>query len=439
MFGSDIVNITELPLKAELIESLGRMGITTLTEVQQQAMLPILEGRDVIVRSKTGTGKTLAFLIPVFQRLEKSHDVVAVVIVPTRELAIQVGSVASQLGKGIHIRTTVVYGGASINVQMEQLASGVNIVVGTPGRMIDLMSRGALDLQGVRFVVLDEADRMLDMGFENDIREILTTIPQERQTLLFSAVIPHQIGEIAKQYMKPDHARIIVGKEEEIVVNTIAHNYMLVYGKMKFAALLGYINAYSPKKCIIFANTQRESELIHSVLRGNGIEAILLHGGLSQAKRERSMDRFRSGARLLIATNVAARGLDIQDITDIINFDAPEDVQNYVNRVGRSARMGKEGKALTFIGSEEKELMRTIEHQANITLQELNINYDKYRNIELPLRRRFGGFGGGSAREPGRGGHDRGYGMRYGGGYRRFPPRNDARNRDRRGPRRHRA
>ncbi len=433
--------VSELPLKAELIESLKRMGITTPTEVQERTLQPILDGKDVIVRSKTGTGKTLAFLVPIMQRLKKSREISAVIIVPTRELAMQVAEVAAELGGHMHVKSCVVYGGASINVQMEQLARGVDIVVGTPGRMIDLMSRGALDLQEVKYVVLDEADRMLDMGFENDIKEILVSIPPERQTLLFSAIMPREIAEIATHYMRPDHIKITVGKEEEVVVNTITHNYMFVQGRMKFAALLGYINAFSPKKCIIFANTQREAELIHSVLRSNNMDVMLLHGGLTQAKRERSLDMFREGARFMIATNVAARGLDIDNITDIVNFDAPEDVQNYVNRVGRSARMGKEGRALTFVGGEEKELMRIIQRQANITLHELSINYDAYKNIELPQRGGFRKFGGnsqyGQRRDfHGHGGfrdRDGGGPNRERGGFRRF----DRNRRSRDGERRH--
>lgn len=403
-----LTQVSELPLKAELIESLKRMGITVPTEVQEKALQPVLDGKDVIVRSKTGTGKTLAFLVPIMQRLHKSNEISAIVLVPTRELAVQVAEVAKELGSHMHIRSCVVYGGASINVQMEQLARGVDIVVGTPGRVIDLMSRGALDLQDIRFVVLDEADRMLDMGFENDIQEILVSTPQERQTMLFSAVMPREIAEIATHYMKHDHVKIVVGKEEEIVVNTITHNYAFIQGRMKFAALLGYIDAFSPKKCIIFANTQREAEMIHGVLRGANMDVMLLHGGLTQAKRERALDSFREGARFMIATNVAARGLDIDNITDIINFDAPEDVQNYVNRVGRSARMGKEGRALTFIGNEERELMRTIQQQANITLHELSINYDAYRNIELPQRDGFRRFGGNRPYGQRRDSHDRG-------------------------------
>ena len=377
-----------MPLKAELIEAIRRIGFTTATEVQESAIPVILTGKDVIVRAKTGTGKTLAFLVPIMQNIPNVNTISAIVIVPTRELALQVSNVSAQLGFHLHLRTATVYGGASINVQVDHLRRGVNIVVGTPGRIIDLIERGALKIQNVKFVVLDEGDRMLDMGFIDDIKRILSEIQENKQTMLFSAVMPREIANIARHYMRSDHATIIVGKEEEIVVNTISHSYVFAQGRMKFAALLAYIDQFSPQKCIIFSRTKYESEIIHRVLVKQGLDAILLHGGLTQAKRERSLHSFRAGARFMIATNVAARGLDIDNVTDIVNFDAPDGIQDYVNRVGRSARMGKEGRAFTILSFDERDLMRGIQYQANITMKELHLNFDKYNNFELPEQRR---------------------------------------------------
>lgn len=410
---------SELPLRAEIIEAIGKAGFATATEVQEAAIPVAVSGKDVIVRAKTGTGKTLAFLLPIMQGIHGSSALSAIVILPTRELAVQVATVAEQIGRHLHLKTVMVYGGASINVQLDQLHRGANIVVGTPGRILDLISRGALKLQHVKFVVLDEADRMLDMGFIDDIKEILLETPVERQTMLFSAIMPAEIGDIARHYMKPDHAKIIVGKEEEIVVNTIKHMYMFAQGRMKFGAMLAYIDKFAPKKCIIFSRTKHESETIHKVLIAQGLDATLLHGGLTQAKREHSLRKFREGARFLIATDVAARGLDIANITDIINFDAPDGIQNYVNRVGRSARMGKEGRAFTLIAQDEKELMGAIQYEANISIEELRLDTAKYRSIELPQRSRgrFGDRGGNFRSGPREGGYGHGPSRGgYGGG-----------------------
>ncbi len=373
-----------MQLKPELVEAIHRVGFTEATEVQERAIPTVLSGKDAIVRAKTGTGKTAAFILPIMQSMPHSNMVSAIVIVPTRELALQVAQFSDQIGRHLHVRTTTVYGGASINVQISNLQRGVNVVVGTPGRIIDLIDRGVLRLDNVKFVVLDEADRMLDMGFIDDIDYILTKTPMKKQMLLFSATMPHQIITIAKRHMEPDYATILVGAEEELVVNTISHGYTFAKGRMKFAALLAYIGQYSPKKCIIFSRTQYESEIICDVLRKQGLDVMLLHGGMTQAKREYSLETFRKGAQFMVATNIAARGLDIANVTDIINFDAPETAHDYVHRVGRSARMGKEGKAFTIFGLDERRLLGDIEYDANIKMSELRLDVDKYNNFQMP-------------------------------------------------------
>ncbi len=417
---------SEMPLKAELVEAIHRVGFTELTEVQERAIPVVLSGKDAIVRAKTGTGKTAAFIVPIMQNTPQSNAVNAIIIVPTRELALQVAQFSEQLGRYTHIRTTTVYGGASINVQISNLRRGVSIVVGTPGRIIDLIDRGILRLDNVRFVVLDEADRMLDMGFIEDIDYILTKTPMKKQMLLFSATMPQPIITIAKRHMEPDYATIQVGAEEELVVNTISHEYTFAKGRMKFAALLAYIGQYAPKKCIIFARTKYESEIIYDLLIRQGLNAMLLHGGLTQAKREYSLDTFRKGAQFMVATNIAARGLDIADVTDIINFDAPETAHDYVHRVGRSARMGKEGRAFTIFGLDERRLMEDIQYDANIRMSELRLDLDKYNNFQMPETRRhsfgYGEQGSGRfrphMRSEGRYGHseNRSGGARYHGG-----------------------
>lgn len=375
----------ELNLKPELLEALRLMNFHNMTEVQELSIPVILQRKDLVVRSKTGSGKTGAFLVPIFQSIEHKGHTQALVIVPTRELALQVTTVADSLGRKGRIRTAVVYGGASINVQMRALSSGADLVIGTPGRIIDLMERGALKLNGIRFLVLDEADLMLDMGFIEDVEYIISNSPRERQTMLFSATMPREIADIARKHMKTDVAKLTVGAEEDITVNTITHNYFIANGKLKFSALLAYIEQFNPKKCIIFASTQRESDLIHRFLETNGFDAIVMHGGLTQAKREYSLREFRQHARFLISTNLASRGLDIPDISDIINFDAPDDPKVYVHRVGRSARMGKDGRAFTIFEYEQKDLMNATSRTANVRMTHIDLDTAKYKDIKLPV------------------------------------------------------
>jgi ATP-dependent RNA helicase DeaD len=406
----------ELGLKHELLEALNEMGFREMTEVQELAIPAVMQHKDAVVRSKTGSGKTGAFLVPIMQSIEHKSYPQALVIVPTRELAVQVSLVSEKLGRRCGIRSTVVYGGASINMQMQSLRRGSDVIIGTPGRIIDLIERGSLMLGRIRYLVLDEADMMLDMGFIEDVELIISNAPMERQTMLFSATMPREIVSIARKHMKPDAAKIIVGEEEDLTVSTISHTYFIGNGRTKFAALLSYIEKFNPKKCIIFTSTQRESEYVHNFLRSNGFNAIVMHGGLTQAMRERSLHEFKTTATFLISTNLASRGLDIPDITDIINFDAPDDPRIYVHRVGRSARMGKNGRAFTIFGYDQEDLMRATTRVANIKMEKLVLDTDKFKNVQLPMQRsrreggeRRGGFGGGRRdyREGGRGGGDR--------------------------------
>jgi ATP-dependent RNA helicase DeaD len=379
---------SEMPLKPELLSAIRGIGFTTPTEVQEQALPVALSGKDVIVRAKTGTGKTAVFIVSIMQNMQRTNAVSALVIVPTRELALQVAHFSESLGRSLHIRTAIVYGGASMNVQVSALRAGVDIVVGTPGRIIDLMERGVLRLEHVKFAVLDEGDRMLDMGFIDDVDYILSKTPQSRQTMLFSATMPEAIIKVARHHMKDDFVTMSIGGDENMVVETILHGYAFANGRMKFNALLAYIDQVSPKKCIIFLNTQREAELVHRVLVERGFNAILMHGGLTQARREYSLHSFKEGARFLIATNIAARGLDIEDVTDIINFDAPDTPENYVHRVGRSARMGKAGRAFTILSYDDRWLLGAIQNEMNIRMEEVHLNLDKYNDFALPTRGR---------------------------------------------------
>ena len=408
-FGVNVKYFSDMGLKPELVEALNRMNFVTATDVQEHVIPVALQGKDVIVRAKTGTGKTFAFLIPIMQSSARSHTPVALVVVPTRELALQISEVATKLLHG-HGGVAVVYGAASMNVQIQALRRNPNLVVGTPGRILDLIERGALRLENVKFMVLDEADTMFDMGFIDDIEMILSRTPKTRQTMLFSATMPDRILEVAKSHMK-DYAYMKIGQEEQLTAIKIKHYYTVCDNRMKFANLVAYIKKFNPVKAIIFSQTKYAADEIHNALREQGIESLLMHGGLTQSKREASMRMFKKDGRLLIATNVASRGLDVKGVTDIINFDIPDDPHIYVHRVGRSARMEADGKAFTIVGRDQSRIVEDIEYTTKIRMERLDLDTTPYKNIVLFKGRRAGGPGGGE-----RPGFRRGPERRFGGG-----------------------
>jgi len=373
-------------LKPEIKRALKEMGFTSPTEVQAEAIPHALAGKDLIVRSKTGSGKTGAFGIPIVESLasQPSHSGVnALIIAPTRELALQISEVIDKLSKYTKIRTAIVYGGVSINPQADKIRRGASIVIGTPGRIIDLMERGVLDLSKIKFLVLDEGDIMLEMGFIEDIRYIIENIPKKRQMMLFSATMPTRVKEIAYEYMH-DIEKIEIGGEEELAVKRIQNIYALVSKSNKFSTLLAYMDKFKPKKAIIFSKTQRNTETLYKILSDNGLKPIILHGGMTQAKREVALSRFRHlDNGLLVATNVAARGLDIVDVSDVINFDSPDEPAIYIHRVGRSARMGNEGKAFTIVQREEQSFISAVERYAHIKFNRIDLDTEKFKNINF--------------------------------------------------------
>ena len=398
---------TEIGIEERLVEQLKKMNFTNPTEVQEVSIPLILDGRDVVVRAKTGTGKTGAFLIPVINRIWGTRGLKAIVLTPTRELAKQVAEVADKMGREAKLHVVTVYGGASINAQLDALRRGANIVVGTPGRVLDLISRDALNLSKIEYLILDEADVMLDMGFIDDAREIISYMPRERQTMLFSATMPREILSIAKSHMKKDRENVIVGEEEEVTVQSISHYYAVAGRNQKFRTLLAYIDQHEPAKAIIFTNTKDSANKIHYMLKQMEFNVILLHGGLTQAERERSLNNFKRGAQFLIATNVASRGLDIPDVTDIINYDAPDTGNSYVHRVGRSARMGKDGRAFTIISASEQSLISDIKRKANVKMKILDLDLENVENVQMISSTEFYGQRGNRGDRTERGG-DRG-------------------------------
>lgn len=346
-------------ISGDIGKALKKLGITELTEVQEKSLKPIMEGRDLIVRAKTGSGKTFAFLIPIIERLTTGLE--AVILVPTRELAKQVNDEARKLAK---VNTAVIYGGVKIEPQMQALKKA-QIVVATPGRMLDHISRGTIDLDEVKYVVLDEADRMLDMGFIDDVRKILDEMPKERQTTLFSATMPDQIADLAKNYMKKPDKLLL--QKEEITVDKIEQKVKVMDRKQKLSELIKIIK--DADKVMVFSNTKIWAEKLADILKKRGINAQSIHSGLSQNRRQKTIERFNKGQiRVLIASDVAARGLHIENVSHVVNYDIPRNPKDYIHRIGRTGRAGKTGKAITFITEDERNLLSNIEEEIKMYL-----------------------------------------------------------------------
>jgi len=340
----------DLPLSQEIINGIEELGFRNLFPIQAQAIMPLLEGKDVIGQAQTGTGKTAAFGIPMVERLNpKIKSVQGLVLEPTRELAIQVAEHINRIGKYASFKVLPVYGGKPIQNQIYALERGVHIVVGTPGRIIDHLKRGTLDLASVKVVVLDEADRMLDMGFIDDIEYILSNVPVNRQTSLFSATIDQSVMNVCDRYMR-NPEKILVSKDE-IALTQMDQYYMVVNPRNKFQVLCNVLDENHIERAIIFCKTRIGTNMLADRLERQGYDAKPLHGGFTQAQRDSVSDSFRKGRlKFLVATDVAARGLDIQGITHIINYDIPLDALVYFHRIGRTARMGGEGTAITLVG-----------------------------------------------------------------------------------------
>jgi ATP-dependent RNA helicase DeaD len=361
----------DLPLSAEVMRGIEELGFRNLFPIQAQAIAPLLEGKDVIGQAQTGTGKTAAFGIPMVERLDPRLKVVqGLVLEPTRELAVQVADHINKFGKYAGLTVLPVYGGESIGKQINALRNGVHIVVGTPGRIIDLLERHILGLNSVKVVVLDEADRMLDMGFIEDIDYILSMVPANRQTSLFSATIDKSVMNVCHRYMK-NPEKILVSKDE-IALTQMNQYYVVVNPHDKFETLYGILNQNHIGKAIIFCKTRTDTSILADKLRSKGYDARPLHAGFTQSQRDFVIDLFRKGKlKLLIATDVAARGLDIQGITHIINYDVPLDALVYFHRIGRTARMGGEGTAITLVGYGELTDFNNIKALTKTAIEEM--------------------------------------------------------------------
>ena len=388
---ADAAGFAGLALRPELLQALTSLGYEEPTPIQREAIPPLLEGRDLLGQAATGTGKTAAFALPVLQKLVsggKGTGPGALVLVPTRELAEQVSQAIHRYGRDLGVRVLPVYGGQPIVRQLQALQRGVDVVVGTPGRVLDHIGRGTIHLGDVGTVVLDEADEMLDMGFAEDIEAILAETPAERQTVLFSATMPPRIDGIARRHLR-DPIRIQMGREASAPgeIPLVRQSAYVVARAHKPAALGRVLDVEAPSAAIIFCRTREEVDQVTENLNGRGYRAEALHGGMSQDQRDRVMGRLRGGStELLVATDVAARGLDIEQLTHVVNYNVPSAPEAYVHRIGRVGRAGREGAAITLAEPRESRMLKAIErltHQ-RITLEKVPTVTDlRARRLEL--------------------------------------------------------
>lgn len=369
----------ELGVSEILTALLQGQGIVKPTPVQEEAIPPLVQGLDVIARAKTGTGKTLAFLLPIMDKIYVEHAYPqALILAPTRELALQITEEARKLARHTGVKILAVYGGQDVDKQLRKLEGGRHLIIGTPGRLLDHMRRGTLDLNGVKMLVLDEADQMLHMGFLEDVETIITAVPYRRQTMLFSATMPDPIKRLAANYMK-EPLDIIIKSGSPIPLDNIRQQVVECSDRNKEEALKGLIERDRPYLAIIFCRTKRRVSKLNEALQQAGYDCDELHGDLSQGKREAVMKRFREAKlQLLVATDVAARGLDVEGVTHIFNYDMPLDADSYIHRIGRTGRAGGKGLAVTFASPRELGGLDIIEHGIGQRLDRRRYEKDEF-------------------------------------------------------------
>lgn len=402
----------KLGLSADILRAVADQGYTEPTPVQAQAIPVILEGHDIMAGAQTGTGKTAGFTLPLLQLLSKAHPerarthhVRVLVLTPTRELAAQVGESVETYGKYLPLKSAVVFGGVGINPQIQKLKRGVDVLVATPGRLLDLANQGAADLSRVEILVLDEADRMLDMGFIHDIRKVLKLLPQTRQNLLFSATFSDEIKRLASGILKsPKHIEVARNKTN-VQVTHVVHPV----GKAKKRELLSHlIHEGDWKQVLVFTRTKHGANRLATQLEQDGIQAAAIHGNKSQTARTNALKGFKDGAvRVLVATDIAARGLDIDQLPHVVNFELPNVAEDYVHRIGRTGRAGCKGEALSLVSYDELKLLHGIERLIQTEIPKVDVTgYTMdVTDTPTPMRGQGGqGRGNGGGRRPAGGG-----------------------------------
>ncbi|MHC0037057.1 DEAD/DEAH box helicase [Pseudoneobacillus sp. C159] len=369
---------SSLGVSESLSEILKSLGISIPTPIQEQAIPLVLGGSDVIAQSQTGTGKTYAFILPILEKIntEDSH-IQALIVTPTRELALQItNEIKKLIEERDDIRVLAIYGGQDVEAQLKKLKNGRHIVIGTPGRLLDHIRRETVDFSNTKFLVLDEADQMLHIGFLPEVEQIINETPASRQTMLFSATMPDEIRKLARRHMKnPQNIQV---EKTQAPLENIKQIAISTVDRAKQGDLIELLQMYRPYLGVIFCRTKRRVTKLYEALKANGFNCDELHGDLSQAKREQVMKRFRKAEiQYLIATDVASRGLDVEGVTHVFNYDIPEDVESYIHRIGRTGRAGGEGLAITLYAPKDKEELLKIEKELNMTIPKKNLGNEK--------------------------------------------------------------
>jgi ATP-dependent RNA helicase DeaD len=400
----------ELSINPRLKETAKRKGFDELTEIQAKSMVPILEGKDVVGQAETGSGKTVAFSLPLLERIKPGGGPKVLVLTPTRELCVQVADVFSDFGNTVGIKTTTVYGGVGLVPQIKEMRTA-DIIVATPGRLLDHIGRGNVSLVRIKHLVLDETDKMFEMGFIEDVEEIITHVPKERQTLMFSATISYDIQTIVRRHLRNP----VIFKTRSHVDNTkLSQVYYEIWEQnQKFSLLVHLLKHTTPGLAIVFCSTRRESDIVAKNLKRQGINAMAIHGGMTQHMRLKSLDALKNQRTdVLVATDVAARGLDIKNVTHVYNYDVPGTPKEYIHRIGRTARAGEDGDAVTLLTKRDHDNFRRVLADTKLDIEKAEMPEFKrvpfMRQTGYDNRGRGGGRGSGSRHGSDRKGGNRG-------------------------------
>ncbi|HKQ05946.1 MAG TPA: DEAD/DEAH box helicase [Blastocatellia bacterium] len=366
-------NFHKLGLRAQLVSVIERLGLQVPTEIQAKAIPPLLAGQNILATAETGSGKTAAFLLPIIERLERAGAARALVLAPTRELALQIEANARDFSRAARLRTVSVVGGENIARQIKALRTGVDIIIATPGRLNDLLERNAVQLGAIEALVLDEADRMLDMGFLPQVRRIVRHVPAKRQTMLFTATMSRAVELLSRELLN-DCVRVAASPTTTTTA-TLTQTAFPVLAHAKTPLLLALLKQKTDGAILVFTQTRRGADRLAHILTANKHEVETLHSDRSQSQRNRALQSFRSGnVRVLVATDVAARGIDIDDIAYVINYEVPATAEDYIHRVGRTARAGRQGAALTLVSPEEESMLESIERSTGVKLERQRVH-----------------------------------------------------------------